>query len=91
MLPDEESWAEFEAQLSSIKGKPGTDRLEDLQTREEMSRQGIDSPDHADSLAMQYATQMPTVIDQNFHLDRLLSDGAGFHVGAPTWDAGYAR
>jgi hypothetical protein len=62
MLPDDEAWAEFEAQLTSIKSKPGTDKLEDLQTREEMARAGIDSPDYADSLAMQYATQVPTVI-----------------------------
>lgn len=91
MLPDEESWAEFEAQLSSVKGKPGTDKLEDLQTREEMSRQGIDSPDHADSLAMQYATQVPTIIEHSVSLDQMLAEGTAFHIAPITWDAGYVR
>jgi hypothetical protein len=62
MLPDDESWTEFEAQVCSVKSKPGTDRLEDIVTREEMRRDGVDSPDHADSLAMQFATQVPTII-----------------------------
>lgn len=61
MLEDEEEWTEFEEQLCSVRGKPGTDKLEDLQTKEEMKRDGIKSPDHADSLAMQYATQYPTI------------------------------
>jgi hypothetical protein len=67
MLPDESAWSEFEAQLCSIKSKPGTDRLEDLQTRAEMNREGIDSPDYADSLAMQYATQTPTTLSVAGH------------------------
>lgn len=61
MVEDEEDWVELEAQLTSIRSKPGTDKLEDLMTREEMSRNGIDSPDRADSLAMQYATQAPHI------------------------------
>lgn len=54
-LPDEESWLEFEQQLCSVKSKPGTEKLEDLVTKDEMLRAGIKSPDRADSLAMQYA------------------------------------
>lgn len=59
MLDDEEMWEEFEAQATSIKSKPGTEKLEDLVTKEEMRRDGIKSPDHAESLVMQYATQSP--------------------------------
>ena len=59
MLPDQESWDEFEEQMASVRSKPGTERLEDLMTKEEMRRNGIKSPDHADSLAMQFATQSP--------------------------------
>jgi hypothetical protein len=33
--------------------------VEDLQTKEQMKADGIKSPDRADSLAMQYATQVP--------------------------------
>jgi hypothetical protein len=61
MLPDAEAWELFEEQAASIRSKPGTERLEDLITKEEMRRDGIDSPDHIDSLAMQYATQTPTL------------------------------
>jgi len=52
-------WADFEAQLCSIKVRPGTERVEDLITKDEMKRKGFKSPDRADSLAMQYATQAP--------------------------------
>jgi hypothetical protein len=51
---------ELEAQLCSVKRKiVGDDKVEDLVTREEMRREGIKSPDRADSLVMQYATQAP--------------------------------
>ena len=50
---------ELQAQLCSIRSKPGTERLEDLLTREEMRAAGITSPDRADSMSMQYATQAP--------------------------------
>lgn len=72
MLPDEEAWSEFEAQLTSIKSRPGTEKLEDLETREQMARNGIPSPDHADSLAMQYATQEPS-LGQHAPLSTLLT------------------
>lgn len=51
---------ELEAQLCSVKRKiVGDDRIEELVTREEMRREGIKSPDRADSLVMQFATQAP--------------------------------
>lgn len=51
---------ELEAQLCSVKRKVvGDDRIEELVTREEMRREGIKSPDRADSVVMQYATQAP--------------------------------
>jgi hypothetical protein len=62
MLEDEEAWSEFEEQLCSIRVKPGTEKLEDLVTKEEMRRDGLKSPDRAESLAMQYATQYPTLV-----------------------------
>jgi phage terminase large subunit len=51
---------ELEAQLCSVKRKiVGDDRIEELVTREEMRREGLQSPDRADSLVMQFATQAP--------------------------------
>lgn len=51
---------ELEAQLCSVKRKvTGDDRLEELVTREQMRSEGIKSPDRADSLVMQFATQAP--------------------------------
>lgn len=59
MLPDRIEWAEFEAQLCSIRSKPANERIEDLVTKEELKREGVKSPDMADSLAMQFATSAP--------------------------------
>jgi hypothetical protein len=51
---------ELEAQLCSVKRKiVGDDRIEELVTREDMRREGIKSPDRADSIVMQFATQAP--------------------------------
>jgi predicted GNAT family acetyltransferase len=47
------------AQLCSIKTPPNMERVEDLVTKQKMKDEGIKSPDRADSLAMQYATQAP--------------------------------
>lgn len=60
LFDDAEDWEDFYAQLTSIELDPKIqDRVEDLLTKEEMKRKGIKSPDMADSLAMQYATQAP--------------------------------
>jgi hypothetical protein len=61
MLDDEEAWEEFEEQVTSVKSKPGVEKLEDLVTKDEMKRDGIKSPDHSDSLAMQYANHSPRI------------------------------
>lgn len=55
-----DDWDGFTAQMCSIKTKEGTERVEDLMTKKEMKALGIKSPDKADSVAMQYATQSPT-------------------------------
>lgn len=52
---------DFLAQHASIKTKPGTERIEELMTKEEMKRLGIKSPDMVDPLAMHYATSAPTI------------------------------
>lgn len=53
----------LQAQLCSIRTKPGTERVEDLVTKQDLIRQGLKSPDQADSLAMQWATSAPTLIN----------------------------
>jgi hypothetical protein len=58
---DELAWDELEAQVTSVKTKPGTEKLEDLVTKEDMRRDGLKSPDRADSLAMQFATIAPNI------------------------------
>lgn len=60
-LQDELAWDEFEAQITSVKTKPGTEKLEDLVTKEEMRRDGLKSPDRADSIAMLFATIAPAI------------------------------
>ena len=58
----EDDWDDHDAQLCSIKRKPGIEKVEDLLTKKEMVDQNIMSPDRADSEAMQMATQAPLLI-----------------------------
>lgn len=58
---DADEFDDLLAQLCSIKTKPEVDRVDDLVTKEAMRADGIKSPDRADSLAMQYATNAPTL------------------------------
>jgi len=62
---DHDEWDDLYGQLCSIRIRPGTERFEDLLTKEQMRIQGITSPDRADSIAMQFATQSPmhSVVD----------------------------
>ncbi len=59
---EEGEWDEFDAQMCSVKNKPGLEKIEDLLTKEEMKALGIVSPDRGDSCAMQWATQEPTTL-----------------------------
>ena len=56
-----DDWDGFTAQMCSIKTKEGSERVETLMTKKEMKAAGIKSPDKAESLVMQYATQVPHV------------------------------
>lgn len=58
---DADDFEEIKAQLCSIKRPPNAERVEDLMTKDAMKRLGIKSPDRADSIAMQYATQEPLI------------------------------
>lgn len=60
---DEDEWDDLYAQLCSIKRKPGMEKLEDLLTKQEMVDKNIVSPDRADSIAMQFATQAPILVE----------------------------
>lgn len=62
----QEHWTDFDAQLCSIRTTTN-ERLEDLLTKDEMKRQGIKSPDMADSVAMQYATMPPATVPRARH------------------------
>lgn len=59
---DDNEWDDLDAQLCSIKRKPGVEKVEDLLTKKEMTDKGIQSPDRADSIAMQKATQTPMLV-----------------------------
>ena len=54
-------WDDVIAQLCSVRRNANTERMEDLLTKKEMVSKGIVSPDRADSIAMQFATQLPEV------------------------------
>lgn len=59
---DDDEWDDHDAQLCSIRIKPGMEKVEDLLTKKEMVDKGILSPDRADSEAMQMATQAPMLL-----------------------------
>lgn len=50
------------AQLCWIKVKPGAERVEDLETKQELIQASGKSPDLADTLAMLYATEQPKLL-----------------------------
>jgi hypothetical protein len=77
---NEDEWDDHDAQMCSIKRKPGMEKVEDLLTKKEMIDKGIISPDRADSEAMQFATQSP-----------ILMPGASAKIilGKPLETAGY--
>lgn len=50
---------EFVEQMCSIMRAPANDKLEDLVTKDQMQRDGIKSPDRADSVAMLFASKVP--------------------------------
>ena len=58
---DDDEWDDVCGQLCSIRRKVGQETVEDLATKEEMKNQSLPSPDRADSMAMQYATQAPEI------------------------------
>lgn len=60
-VEDDLDWDEFCAQNCSVHNKPGTERIEDLETKEQMKARGVKSPDRADSPAMIFATQQPII------------------------------
>lgn len=62
-LPEDEL-DEFAAQTCSVRTKPGSERLEELETKESMKRRGLKSPDKADSVAMLFATQEPQIAER---------------------------
>jgi phage terminase large subunit len=59
---DDDEWDDLYGQLCAIKRKPGMEKIEDLMTKQEMVDKGIKSPDRADSIAMQSATQSPVLL-----------------------------
>jgi hypothetical protein len=80
---DEDEWDDLYGQLCSIQIRHGTDRLEDLMTKEQMVNAGIISPDRADSVAMQYATQAPEM-----SVGDLGDWFSGQHMESANYDAG---
>ena len=58
---DEGDWDDHDAQAASIRVKPGTERVEDLESKEDMKRRGVKSPDMIDSEVMILAGGAPVI------------------------------
>ena len=61
-LEDEQDWDDLEAQLCAIRTKDNGDRVEDLETKDELVLRLGFSPDMADSLAMQWSSMAPALV-----------------------------
>lgn len=59
---DDQDWDDLIGQLTMIKVNPGIERVEALEPKRKLKK----SPDMADSLAMQFATQEPTIGSTKF-------------------------
>jgi hypothetical protein len=57
-VDDEE---ELRAHLLSIKRNPGSEKVDDIEPKDKIKKQGLPSPDRADSLSMQYNSMAPTM------------------------------
>jgi len=58
---DDSDWDDHDAQATSIRTKPGADRVEDLETKADMGRRGVKSPDMIDSEVMVHAGMVPVI------------------------------
>lgn len=56
-----EDWDDFCHQALSIRSKPGQERVEDLETKQEMKARGEKSPDMPDAVAMGYVGVLPAL------------------------------
>lgn len=54
-------WEDFQAQLCCIRRNNGGEHIEDIESKDKLTRQGVKSPDMADGQAMMYATQQPVM------------------------------
>ena len=76
LLPSDE-WDDFTGQMTSVKSKPGIERVEDLMTKEDMKRGGVKSPDMADSMCMMFTGLSPVIARPDGALDLFTVAGIG--------------
>lgn len=58
---DKTDWDDFYGQMCAIKRKPGTEKVEDIETKQDLLKRIMKSPDLADSAAMVFATSQPNM------------------------------
>lgn len=54
-------WDEFCAQCCSIRRKPGTERVEDVESKQDLMKRGLPSPDRLDSAMMAMTSKSPAI------------------------------
>lgn len=57
----EQDWEDFCAQMCSIHRNENNERVDDLETKQQMKARGIKSPDMAESWVMSHAAKAPTI------------------------------
>lgn len=60
-VDSEREWDEFCAQTCAVRRKPGTERVEDVESKQDMMKRGVKSPDRTDSVVQICATKSPAI------------------------------
>lgn len=58
---DQRDWTEFVNQMTMVRRRPGLEKVEDLETKEHLVARTGKSPDRAESHAISFSTQLPTI------------------------------
>ena len=83
---DDTTWDDFFIpQMTSVLTKPGSERLEDLETKLDMKRRGLKSPDMADSLAMMFSGLRPVIARADGALSVFTVPGVGARQAQEVW------
>lgn len=70
-----DDWDDFAAQLTALRYKANGERVDDIETKDDLTRRGVKSPDRADSAVMLLSGKSPQLTTQIVPRDEVLYFG----------------